>query len=71
MCEASKRHSPFNAGNEEDEVAVNFGAVDKFVNIAGVHGLSRLQAARPYAVAHWQGRSKHQHMPCDSGELPH
>lgn len=52
MCEVSKCHLPFNAGNEEDEVAVNFGAVDKFINIAGIHCLSCLQAARPYAITH-------------------
>lgn len=46
------QHLPFNTSNEEDEVAVDFGAVDKFINVAGVHRLSRLQAARPYAVAH-------------------
>lgn len=46
-------HSPFNAGNEEDKVAVDFGAVDKFINVACVHRLSCLQAARPYAITHW------------------
>ena len=46
------RHLPFDAGNEEDEVAVDFGAVDEFVDVAGVHCLGCLQAARPYAVAH-------------------
>lgn len=46
-------HSPFNAGNEEDQVAVDFGAVDKFINVARIHRLSCLQAARPYAITHW------------------
>lgn len=46
------RYSPFDAGDEKDEIAVDFGAVDELVYVAGVHGLSRLQAARPDAVAH-------------------
>lgn len=58
MCDVSKWHLPFNASNEEDEVAINFGAVDKFINIAGIHSLSCLQAARPYAITHWQNKSK-------------
>lgn len=52
MCEVSSRHLPFNAGNEEDEVAVDFGAVDELIDVAGVHRLCCLQAARPYAIAH-------------------
>lgn len=46
-------HSPFDPRDEEDQVAVDFGAVDEFVDVAGVHRLGRLQAARPDAVAHW------------------
>lgn len=46
------QHLPFNTSNEEDEVAVDFGAVDEFIDVAGVHCLSCLQAARPDAVAH-------------------
>lgn len=45
-------HLPFNACNEEDEVAVDFGAVDEFINVACIHCLSCLQAARPYAITH-------------------
>lgn len=54
-------HLPLNACYEEDEVPVDFGAVDKFINIAGVHCLRRLQATRPYAVTHWQSKSKITH----------
>lgn len=43
--------SPLDPGDEEDQIAVDLGAVDKLVNVAGVHRLSRLQAARPDAVA--------------------
>lgn len=46
-------NSPFNPCDEEDQVAVDFGAIDKLVNVACVYRLSRLQAARPNAVAHW------------------
>lgn len=45
-------YSPFDAGDEKDEIAVDFGAVDELVYVAGVHGLSRLEDARPDAVAH-------------------
>lgn len=34
--------SPLDAGDEEDQVAVDLGAVDKLVDVAGVHRLSRL-----------------------------
>lgn len=47
----ANRDSPLDAGDEEDQIAVDLGAVDKLVNVAGVHRLSRLQAARPDAVA--------------------
>lgn len=50
--DVSSFHSPFNTSNEKDEVAVDFGAVDEFIDVAGVHGLSCLQAARPYAITH-------------------
>lgn len=53
---APRRHSPFNPSDEENQVAVDFGAVDEFVDVAGVHRLSRLQAARPDAVAHWRNK---------------
>ena len=43
---------PFNASNEEDQVAIDFGAVDKFVNVAGIHCLSCLQAACADAITH-------------------
>lgn len=33
---------PLDASDEEDQVAVDLGAVDKLVNVAGVHRLSRL-----------------------------
>lgn len=45
-------HSPFNASNEKDEVAIDFGAVDKSIDIAGIHRLSRLQASCSYAITH-------------------
>lgn len=51
-CDVSKCHSPVDASNEEDEVTVDFGAVDKLIDIAGVHCLSRLQAACPYTITH-------------------
>lgn len=53
---APRRHSPFNSSDEENQVAVDFGAVDEFVNVASVHRLSCLQAARPDAVAHWRNK---------------
>lgn len=34
--------SPFYPSNKEHQVAIDFGAVDKFVNVAGVHSLSCL-----------------------------
>ena len=34
--------SPFDPSNEEHQVAVDFGAVDKLVDVAGVHRLSWL-----------------------------
>lgn len=54
-----KNDLPFNASNKEDEVAIDFGAVDKFIDVAGVHRLSRQQAARPNTVAHCQHKHKH------------
>lgn len=44
LCEITECewHSPFNASNEKDEVAIDFGAVDKLVNVVGVHCLSSL-----------------------------
>lgn len=50
---------PFDASDEEDQVAVDFGAVNEFINVAGVHRLSCLQAARSYAITHWQNKCKH------------
>ncbi len=45
--------SPFNACDEEDEVAVDFGAIDKLLNVAGIYRLSRLKAAGTYTITHW------------------
>lgn len=44
-------YSPLDASDEEDQVAVDLGAVDKLVNVAGIHCLSCQQAARPNAIA--------------------
>ncbi len=44
--------SPFNACDEEDEVAVDFGAIDKFLNVAGIYSLSRLKTAGTYTITH-------------------
>lgn len=53
---APRRHSPFNSSDEENQVAVDFGAVDEFVNVACVHRLSCLEAARPDAITHWRNK---------------
>lgn len=47
----ASRDSPLDASDEEDQIAVDLGAVDKLIDVAGVHRLSCLQAARPNAVA--------------------
>lgn len=45
--------SPFDPGDEEHQVAVDFGAVDKLVDVAGVNRLRHLQAGGANAVARW------------------
>lgn len=45
--------SPFDPSDEEHQVAVDFGAVDKLVDVAGVNRLRRLQAGGADAVARW------------------
>lgn len=49
---------PFNASDKKNKIPVDFCAVDELFNIAGVHGLGRLQAARPYAVTHCRNKTK-------------
>lgn len=34
--------SPFDPGDKEHQVSIDFGAVDKLVDVAGVHRLGRL-----------------------------
>ncbi len=60
--------SPFNACDEEDEVAVDFGAIDKFLNVAGIYSLSRLKTAGTYTITHWTPKrlikkTIYQHLP--------
>lgn len=47
------RASPFDPGDEEHQVAVDFGAVDELVDVVGVDRLRRLQAGGADAVARW------------------
>lgn len=42
--------SPFNPSNKEHQVAIDFGAVDKVVNVAWVHCLSCLEAGCAYSI---------------------
>lgn len=46
------KHIPLDASNEKDEVAIDFSAVDKLVNVAGVHCLCCLQAACADSITH-------------------
>lgn len=50
------RCSPFDPCDEEHQVAVDFGAIDKLVDVAGVHRLGRLQAGCADAIARWSAR---------------
>lgn len=43
--------SPFNACDEEHQVSVDLGAVDKSVDVAGVDGLSCLKASSTDPIA--------------------
>lgn len=57
--------SPFDSGDEKDQVAVDFGAVDKRVDVAGVHRLISLQAGCADTITRWSeqwdGRTRQWH----------
>lgn len=57
ICLIAKPHilsvSPLDPSDEEHQVAVDFGAVDKLVDVAGVNCLRRLQAGGADAVTRW------------------
>lgn len=53
-----ERFSPFDPCDEEHQVAVDFGAVDELVDVAGVDRLRRLQAGRADAVARWNAAKR-------------
>ena len=44
------QRSPFDPSDQEHQVAIDFGAVDKLVNVAGIHRLSCLQAGCANAI---------------------
>ncbi len=48
-----KCSSPFNACDEEDKVAIDLGAIDKHLNVAGIYRLSRLKLADTYTITYW------------------
>lgn len=56
--ERAQRASPFDPRDEEHQVAVDFGAVDELVDVAGVDRLRRLQAGRADAVARWNAAER-------------
>lgn len=45
---------PFDTSNKEHQVAIDFGAVDKLVDVAWVHRLGSLQAGCANAVTSWK-----------------
>lgn len=47
---AQSGYSPLDASDQEDQVAIDLGAVDKLVDVAGIYRLSRQQAACPNAI---------------------
>ena len=53
--------SPFDSSDEEDQVAIDFGAVDKFINVAGVHCLGCLQARCSYVITGYTHTHTHTH----------
>lgn len=63
-----KRHfpanesSPFDSSDEKDQVAIDFRAVDKLVNVAGVHSLSCLETGGTDAVTRWSEQGKTDHL---------
>ncbi len=55
ICDTAKRlkcSSPFNACDEEDKVAIDLGAIDKHLNVAGIYRLSRLKLADTYTITY-------------------
>lgn len=49
----SVQRSPFDSSDEENQVPVDFGAVDKLVDVVWIHSLSRLEAGGADAVTRW------------------
>ena len=53
-----EKPSPFDSRDEEHQVAIDLGAVDKLVDVAGVHGLSRLQTRSADAITRCTNKPK-------------
>ncbi len=47
-----KCSSPFNACDEKDKVAIDLGAINKHLNVAGIYSLSHLKLAGTYTITH-------------------
>lgn len=43
-------HLPMNSSDKEDQVPIDLGAVDKFINVTGVYSLSIHQTSCTYAI---------------------
>lgn len=46
-------HVSFDACDEEDEVTVDLGAIDKLLNVAGIYSLSCLKTPSTYTITHF------------------